>query len=213
MTRVVNPGNTTALAKDSLIGCVMAFMDFPAAAGGPLYLSDGITEVTYGGNTYSPLGQFGGMELVEETMDTIARPIKLILSGVDANIAAAAQVSGYQNRQVIVYVGIIDKASGTFVDAPEIAWEGRMDYMNIEIDKGVGKVTLNCEHRLRREPKIARYTDVDQQNLHSGDTFFNFIATIVGFKSQWGDQKMHFGGPSGANAYKGPSSWMYRGQH
>jgi|SRR5882672_2540314 len=196
MTRVVGSNNSAALASESLVGCVLAFMDFPAAVGGPLYLSDGFTEVTYAGQVYSPLGQFAGIELVEETMDSIARPIKLILSGVDANIVAAAQVAGYQNREVIVYVGIIDKQLGTFIDAPEIAWEGRMDFMAFEIDKGTGKVTLNCEHRLRREPKIARYTDVDQQQLHPGDTFFNFLTTISGFRAQWGDQHMTYGGPA-----------------
>ena len=212
MSRIQNAGNATELAKPAITGCVLVDLNYAVTATnptGPLHLSDGFSEVVYLGHTYSPLGQFAGIEMVVEALDTIARPIKLTLSGVDANLAGLAQQENYQNREVVVYVGLIDQASGGFVAAPEIAWEGRMDFMTIDLDAGFGKITLNSEHRLRREPRIARYTDVDQQLLHPGDTFLNFINTIAGFKSQWGDQKMTYGGPTGVSRYKYP--WTYRG--
>lgn len=198
MTRIVNSGNATELAKSAIIGCVLADLDF---ASGHLYVNDGLTAVSFGGNTYVPLGSFAGLDAVEETLDTIARAVVMTLSGVDPSIIGTAQNETYQNRAVIIYFALIDQKLGTPVATPEIAWEGRMDTMKISIDQNVGKITLNCEHRLRREPKIARYTDVDQQNLHTGDTFFNFTATIAGFKSQWGDQMMAYGGPGSTYYY------------
>jgi hypothetical protein len=194
VTRIVNSGNATELAKLGILGCIMVDLDF---ASGHLYLNDGFTEVTYGGHTYTPLGQFGGIQAVEETLDTIARPIVLTLSGVDSSLVNTLETEVYQNREVTVYMALIDQAAGTLVANPEVCWEGRMDFMAITIDRNKAEISLNCEHRLRREPRIARYTDPDQQQAYSGDTFFNYIPTISGFKSQWGNEKGVYGGPTG----------------
>lgn len=193
MTRVVNAGNTTELAKQAVIGCVMVDLDFSS---GHLYLNDGITEVVYAAHTYLPLGQFGGIEAVQESLDTLARPVVLTLSGVDAAIVGLAETDQYQNRSVVVYLGLLDQRTGALVATPETAWEGRMDYMEITLDKNLGTIKLNCEHRLRREPRIARYTNPDQQQLYAGDKFFDFVPSIQGFKSQWGNEKGVYGGPA-----------------
>lgn len=193
MTRIVNASNATELAKLSVIGCVMVDMDFSS---GHLYLNDGIMEVPYAGHTYLPLGQFGGIDAVQESLDTVARPIVLTLSGVDASLVATAENEAYQGRSVIVYLGLLNQSTGALVANPETVWEGRMDYMEIAIDKNLGTIKLNCEHRLRREPRIARYTNVDQQQLYPGDKFFDYVPSIAGFKSQWGNEKGVYGGPS-----------------
>jgi len=193
MTRITNSLNAAELQKTAILGCMLVDLDF---ASGHLYANDGFSECTFAGNVYSPLGQFGGIDAVEEALDTIARPIKLTLSGLDAALVGPAQNEIYQNRSATVYVALIDQQSGRLVANPEIAWEGRMDTMAISIDQNVGRITLNCEHRLRREPRIARYTDVDQQVAHTGDRFFSYTTKIAGFQSQWGNQKMVYGGPS-----------------
>jgi hypothetical protein len=192
MSRIVSSTNAAQFAKDSLLGCVLVDLDF---ASGHVRCNDGLVACTFGGNTYSPVGQFGGIEMIEETLDSIARPLLITLSGIDASLVVTAQNEIYQNRQVIVYVGVIDQSLGTLVDTPEIAWEGRMDCMTISIAQGKGTIALNCEHRLRREPRVARYTDLDQQAAHPGDTFFSFLGQIPFFKSQWGNQKQEYGGP------------------
>jgi hypothetical protein len=202
VTRIVNAPNATELAKSGVIGCVMVDLDF---ASGHVYLNDGIMEIVYGGHTFSPLGQFGGVEVIEEQLDTIARPVVLKLSGVDASLVGTAQNEIYQNRSAVLYLALINQQTGALVANPETAWEGRMDYMQIDIDRGKGAITLNCEHRLRREPRIARYTDADQQNAYSGDTFFGFTADIAGFKSQWGNEKATYAGPGTGGATNRPN--------
>jgi len=208
MTRVVNAGNTTELGKLGILGCIMVDLDFLS---GHLYLNDGFIECVYNAHTFQPLGQFGGIQAVEETLDTIARPIVLTLSGVDPTLVGTVENEVYQNRAVIVYVALINQQTGALVDIPEIAWEGRMDYMAISIDQNKGSVQLNCEHRLRREPRIARYTDPDQQQAFAGDTFFNYIPAISNFKSQWGNEKGAYGGPGGkfGNTSTRPNPYPY----
>lgn len=210
MTRIVAGENAAELTKDSVKGCVLVDLDFSS---GHLYLNDGFHDCVYNGNTYLPLGQFAGIESVNETVDEIARPVTLTLSGVDPTLVGTAETEIYQNRKVIVYVALIDQSTGAFVAPPEIAWEGRMDYMEIALDKNVGKITLNCEHRLRREPRIARYTDADQQTAHTGDSFFGFTSQIVGFKAVWGNQQVDYGGPTGGGPVSGGGGQRYTGPY
>jgi len=62
-----------------------------------------------------------------------------------------------------------------------------MNQMSISSSEGGAVIKLTCEHRLRREMRIARYTNEDQQLLHSGDRFFDLVTSIKGFVSKWGE--------------------------
>src|SRR5690606_26812575 len=120
---------------------------------------DGIGTLTWGSNDYSGVGAFGGIDIAEESIDLIARPIKLTLSGVPdnqlpADLVGTALDEVYQNRQAILYFGLVDNDSNQLIATPEILWEGVMDNMVVKLAEGHGSITLNCEHRLRREPRI-----------------------------------------------------------
>jgi len=101
-----------------------------------------------------------------------------------------------------LYLGFVNSATGALLDTPETIWEGRMNQMTFNIDKGSAVIELTCEHRLRREPRIARYTDEDQRQAFSGDRFFDLTYAIPGFVSKWGSRDTGYGG--GAK-YPGPS--------
>jgi hypothetical protein len=196
VSRIASTNNATALGADTLDACIMVDLDF---ASGHVYASDYVSNLSYSGHTYLALGQFGGIEAVEEDVTMLARPIRLTISGVDSSLVGTAQNEVYQNRSALVMLGVVARSSGTLIDTPETIWEGRMDYMSIAVDKGVGSITINCEHRLRREARVARYTDADLQYLYSGDLFFHYLPTITGFKALWGSHKMSFAGPKGPN--------------
>jgi len=205
MSRIVNAGNATALAGSALVACVMVKLDF---ASGMIYLNDGISEVLYGGNVYSPVGIYGGIDSVDETLDATARPVRLMLSGVDASIVATAQNEIYKNRSATIYLAAMDPIAGTLVEVPETVWEGRMNKMTITKDAGLGSLALTCESRMRREPRIARYTDSDQQQQHAGDIFLSFQEQLIGFVAQWGNQNMLYGGPNYGNFAPNSPNWL-----
>jgi hypothetical protein len=100
----------------------------------------------------------------------------------------------YQNRDVTLYLGFVSQSTGALVATPETIWEGRMNQMSFKIDSGSAVVELTCEHRLRREPRIARYTDEDQRALFAGDRFFDLTYSIPGFISKWGARDTFYGG-------------------
>jgi hypothetical protein len=164
---------------------------------GMVRVHDGIGTVTWGGNTYEGVGSLGGIEQVDESVEVIARPLSLTLSGVDTSLVSTAMTETYQNRTVTIYLGFLNETTNTVVDTPEVSWEGRMNQMSISSSEGGAAIKLTCEHRLRREMRIARYTNEDQQLLHSGDRFFDLVTSIKGFVSKWGE--LSVGGSGGGS--------------
>jgi hypothetical protein len=124
----------------------------------------------------------------------VARGIKLSLSGVDSTFVVPTMTEVYQNRDVTMYLGFVSQTTGALIATPETIWEGRMNQMMFKLNNGSAVVELTCEHRLRREPRIARYTDEDQKLLYSGDRFFDLMYAIPGFISKWGARDATYGG-------------------
>ena len=192
MTRFVSTTNQTEADQPSVTMCVMVSLDFTT---GVLYLHDGVGTIidSYSSPsvTYLGVGSFGSVDgSVQDSLSVIAKPVKLSLSGVDSSIITSAMTTDYQGRDVTISIGFLQ--NGSLIAAPQVVWEGRMDYLNIQYGPGTASITISCEHRLRREPRIARYTDEDQQVAYDGDTFFHLMPYIQGFKSQWGDKPSQF---------------------
>lgn len=192
MSRYVSATNQTESEKPSVTMCLLVTLDF---ASGPLNVHDGLGNLvdTFASPavTYIGVGSFGSVDgTVNDSLELIARPLKLSLSGVDSAVIAAAMETDYQGRSITLSKGYLQ--NGALIAAPAVVWEGRMDYMEISFGHGAGSISVNCEHRLRKEPRIARYTSEDQQIAHAGDTFFDLVPFIAGFKSQWGDKPSQF---------------------
>jgi hypothetical protein len=191
MSRIVSATNETEADKPSITIVVMADLDFSS---GMLRVHDGSGNISSGGNTYLGAGQLAGLDVVDENIDIVARGIKLSLSGVDSSIVVPAMTEVYQNRDVTLYLGFVSSSTGALLATPETIWEGRMNQMTINLDKGSAAVELTCEHRLRREPRVARYTDEDQRQIFPGDRFFDLTYAIPGFVSKWGARDTYYGG-------------------
>lgn len=161
----------------------MVDLDF---ASGHVYAHDGIGTLSFGGNSYLGVGQYGGINVVEEDIDVISKPLVLTLSGVDSSLVTTAMTESYQGRSATVYIAVFNKDTLQFIDTPEIAWRGLMDYMQIEVDQNSATITLNCESRLRQSSRISLQTDQDQQIAFPGDTFYNRITDIANYQSNWG---------------------------
>lgn len=203
MSRVTSSDNATALQQPNVQLCIAVDMDFPS---GHIRLHDAPGPLTIGGYTYEGTGKVLLSGAVEESIDVIAKPITLTLSGVDADMIGTARAGGYQGRSITLYLALFS-ISGDLIDTPEILWEGRMDAISIRLGYGEASLTLNCEHRLRREPRIARYTNQDQQLAYSGDRFFDQVPKIQGFRSKWGDKGVANDGRTGS-PYDAKYGWL-----
>lgn len=183
MTRWVSTNNAAAAAQQTLAMITLADLDF---SDGTIRVHDGFGTVSFGGNTYQGLGDYGSLDVVEESTETIAKTITLSLTGVPGPFVTEAMTQNFQGRVVTLYIGILDVNSMQFIDTPETIWEGRMDYMTVDISENKTSLQLRCENRLNREPLVARYTDVDQRLAFPGDSFFDLVWMIPFATAGWG---------------------------
>lgn len=207
MTRWTSSTNQTAAAAEHVSLRIMAKLDFVS---GFVYVHDGAGTITYAGNDYVGVGSFGSVEAVNEDLEQIARPLVLKLfvdtkeDAVDLSLLATATTEIYQNRTATLYMALLTPDLA-LVDTPEVLWEGRMDQMKYTASEGTAEIELRCEHRLAREPRIARYTNEDMQREYSGDKFFDHLSEIQGYQSQWGSTSVGYGGgalPGQADHYR-----------
>lgn len=189
MTRWTSTNNANAAQKTTLAMVTLADLDF---SDGTVRVNDAFVSLTFSGNTYQGLGDYGSIDVVEESTEVIAKTITLSLSGVPGTLLTEAMTQDYQGRTVTLYIGICDVNTLTFVDTPETIWEGRMDYMTVELSQGATSIHLKCENRLNREPLVARMTDTDQQLAFPGDTFFDLLWMIPYATAGWGATSVQY---------------------
>ena len=218
MTRIVSPDYAVEAEKASITMVCMAEVGYDSGAvrvhdgignlvvselllteaGEPLDAENGDNLTTESAaQTFFGIGDFGGIESVEENIEVVARQVTLTCSGLDSNWVTPALSENYQNRTVTVYLGFFSPDTGALIGSPEVIWEGRINQQTITLSKGEATLSMTCEHRLRREPRIARYTNADQQTIHPGDRFFDLTHTIEGFVNRWGSRDVGFSGGGG----------------
>lgn len=183
MTRWTSSDNQTAAAQQTVVLVTFAHLEIP---GDELYICDAPVTLNWGGQDWLGVGGYGGVEVVAESIELIAQPVKLTLSGVEPQYITDAMTSQYHGQPATLYIGLLDTSTHGLIDTPEEIWSGFMDVMHVEVEPGSATIRVDCEHRLRSQPKTARYTDEDQRGLYSGDRFFAFLHLIPGYVAKWG---------------------------
>jgi hypothetical protein len=183
MTRWASSLNSTAAAGPGLTLVTLCILRLPSNT---FYLHDGLGTLTFGGNTYSGLGDYGKIDSITETTETIAKGVIMTLSGIPSTELTDVMTEDFQGQIVTLYIGLLDSNSLAWIATPEELWEGRLDYATVDLDKNASSIAMHCENRLNKEPLVARYTDEDQQLLYPGDSFFNLVWQIPLAVAGWG---------------------------
>lgn len=170
---------------------------------GTLYVHNGIGTHTWGGHDWLGLGDFGGVDLIEEGEQATPYAVRLRLSGLDSTMASEALTGDYHLREVVLYVGFLDSAN-VLVDTPDLIWSGQMD--TIEVVAGTENVILvTCESYLakldRSNGKL--FTDAEQRKAYSADTFFKYLPQMQDLRLVWAESRAgQVGKPLSAAAYR-----------
>jgi len=182
VTRGLSATNQTEIAKASLQPILMAKLEF----GTPVYVHTGIGTITFDGNDYLGVGDFGGASDVRETEVLGPSPLTLSLSGIDSSLVTEALDSGAYGDVITLYEGY-KQDDGTLVADPWIVWKGWFEYSQLQRG-GENTVSIICTHDLAvlEEKDGRRFTDEDQQDEFSGDLGFEFVHDSVGKKLSWG---------------------------
>ena len=227
MTRIAAPEFAAEVEKPSVTMAVLVELNYDS---GTIRVHDGVGPIVLGGyllteagenltdeagnqfideqglKTFLGVGELGSIETVEENIEVIARSVTLTVSGLDASLLSEALNENYQNRTVTIYLATINPDTGLLIASPETIWEGRMNQQTVTLSRGEATITITCEHRLRREPRIARYTDADQKQAFTNDRFFDLVPNIEGFVSKWGNKDIGVGGAGPSITPPGPGN-------
>lgn len=166
----------------------------------------GMTPIPFGVNTYSPIGMLGGMDPVQEDSTPFPRSVRLWLSAVGSAQVADALTENMFNKPIKLYRAFLDE-KGIAVATPEVMFSGFVNAVQIKLKDPVrgDHIEIEVESRLRREPRSAWFNKETLWQTYSGDTFFNFIEQIPGFRALWGNKSTYFNAP---NPYP---QWPYPG--
>lgn len=175
MTREQTAANQAAADADVVRPLVFVFLDIELD---PARLHTGIGDIAFGGNTYQGVGDFGGIDVIEETTELKSATVKMTLSGVNPIFISRALTSNYHGRQAFAWIGFLD-ANQALVADPDPWLDLAMDTMAIALDKE-STIVLSCENEMVYwdQPAGLIYNDEDQQKLFAADLGLEFLPQL-----------------------------------
>lgn len=159
---------------------------------GALYVHDWIGVQNWGGHTWAGVGDFGGVDVIEEGEQVSPFGITLTLSGITPQIASEALTQNYAGRACQLYLGALN-VNGALVATPDLIWSGTMDVMNIT-NGSEAKIRLACESDLIALRRVSGllYTDAAARKLAPASTFFKYVPQMIEAKIRWGGDTVNF---------------------
>lgn len=165
--------------------------------------------VVFNGNTYSPVGNLGGAEKIQEDADVFPRAVRLWFAAVSTTQIQDVLSENMFNRPVRIYRTFLTD-SFTNVATPEQLFQGYVNTCDMKLkDPQRGDYfEIEVESRLNRPPRVQLFNRETLWTFYnqSGDTFFNYLSQIPLTKAKWGVATMvHFGGGGGGggNQHRG----------
>ena len=171
----MTPAMQSAIAADSLSPVHLVSLAFD---GGTQYHTDAYKSLSWGGSTWNG-GNLISLQAVEESIELRIPQLRVTLSGVNqANIATALTENAI-DREVVIYLGLLD-ANEQLIADPVEQFRGRIDGYSFSEDGGGGtaKISWTCvSHLADFERTAGRHTnDSEQQILFPGDLGFEYAA-------------------------------------
>ena len=138
------------------------------------------------------------------------RGVRMWLSAVNSSMLAEPLSENLFNKDVILYRAFLDDTF-TCVSTPEQMFRGKINEVNIKLADTVrgNYYEITVESRLRKEPRSSRFNKESLWQTYSGDTFFNYVDQIQGFRSLWGTQDTWFS-TGGAHSPLGGRGYNWR---
>lgn len=196
MSRDLASNTATKFASSHVQPIIFVKLEFDPSTTGTLYLHNGLGTYTWGSQNWLGTGDLGEISAIEEGEQISPYNIRMTLSGLDADITAEAIKQDYYQRPVTIYLGALND-SDSLVATPDIIWTGFMDQMEVVVGGDAGDtIALSCESELAMftRSRDSLYTNVQQQNASSGDTFFTHLQEMEDLTLDWGRRKSISGG-------------------
>jgi len=152
---------------------VFVKLAFPS---GTVYLHNAVGTYSFGGNDYLGVGGFGEIDVLEDTLDLVSKPVSLTLSSIVPEIIDAIKADDVFGRDADIYLGALDK-DYQIIGTPDNWISGTMETVQLVIGaEDAVKVRIQSRASRLRLKNNKRYTLEDHQVDYPGDLFFEFLA-------------------------------------
>lgn len=149
----------------------------------------GYNFIVFNGNTYSPVGNLGGIEKIQEDADIYPRAVRMWFAAVNTSQIQDVLTENLFNRPVRIYRTFLTN-SFTNVATPESVFIGRINTCDMKFkDPQRGDYfELEVESRLMREARAQYFNRETLWTVYSqsGDTFFDYVSQIAIRGANWG---------------------------
>ena len=191
MTRTIATANKNETTAEVFRPVLFLFLDLD---GGDVTVNSSDQDIAWdfdgdsSDETFTGVGQFGSVSVINESADLKASGIQCMLTGVPTTHISNALSEDYSGRTAKLYIGFLN-ASRVLVADPMVIFAGRIDTMDIQIGK-TASVSVSIESKLVdwERARIRRYTNEDQRNLYSTDEFCEFVVQTVEKELVWGQK-------------------------
>jgi hypothetical protein len=176
MNRGLSAGNLAAIDAATTYPVLLWYGDF---ASGAVRITTHPRDISWGGYTWTALGDLVGFSEIKETEEVMANPVEFFLNGASSGLLVKALEAGYRRRACILYIGFLDTSDALVADP--IAFPYNMDRMPIRRTGEEWKISLMAESVLvdmQRSSEL-RCTHQQQQYRYPGDLGFEYVEGIV----------------------------------
>tara|TARA_B100000214_G_scaffold361558_1_gene325091 strand:+ start:1146 stop:1712 length:567 start_codon:yes stop_codon:yes gene_type:complete len=182
---------TNAVKEAAASEVVAPFFAVSAAfPDGTVRVWGGVGDLTFGGNTYSGVGEFLSVESITETVDGSATGVALTLSGIPTDVRSPILDQSYQGKEAEVFLGVFNLESRAVLADPVTLFKGHMDTDVVRENGTTSTIVLRVENRIvdLLRPREYRYTLEGQRALRgvSSDDGLEFMPAMQETQIEWG---------------------------
>lgn len=147
-------------------------------------------DVQINGDTYQGIGSLGQINVITEDRSLTSPGLIMRLSGIDSTVMSATLDEEYFKRSASVHLQFQDGDNDVIGDYTP--WSGVMSEMALDVSDGIMSIGLTCESRLAiTNGRPSLRTQERQQQMFSGDTFFDYLSQLEQTSVTWGQNSVN----------------------
>lgn len=212
MTREISATNEARSRESHVPWCALVELGFDS---GTVRLTNAGCSMLWDGETWLGAGQLTDLEPVAETATPQAAALNLRFSGIEATWRDVVVSEPFFGRPAKIWLALLNDEMEIDED-PVLIFEGRIDEPTLTIGDEIS-IQLSLENRFGdwNRPRLALWSDADQQLRFPGDRFFEQATAMENTSIVWGT----YHGPAAPDPLKLAnrtldkfnSSWLGRG--
>jgi hypothetical protein len=152
----------------------------------PIRFTSLYSSKTLFGDEYFGLGNLGKVSPISENSDMEPQQMSITIAGVNPTSLSATLSEPYINRDVRVYVGMLNDNGALIADTAMTYFVGKVDEMKVVQDTK-GSIEIIARDRLAdwNRPRVERYTNASQQARYPGDKGLEFVSQVADKEIIW----------------------------